>query len=130
MPSIDTNERSGSAIEVSVRLSGDLFDQVLCPLAAARKSAGAPPYFPLWRDVDVSSYFGAPDVGKMTSTSFEYPGGGAAEGLVDALTEWWSGEDEATLSAAGPQLQAIVGALRDEAKLQDATVDIFCYTLF
>lgn len=114
----------------STRLSGALFDDYLCPLAAARNAAGAPPYFPRWKDAGISSYFGAPDVGKMSVDSFEYPGGGSADRLVDALTDWWAGEGEIRLNALRPQLGAIVDALRDEAESQDPTVDIFCYTLF
>lgn len=132
MRSIETVEGRAeiSSALLSTRLSGDLFDRVLCPLAGERRADGAPPYFPLWRDDSVSSYFGAPDVGRMTADSFEYPGAGTPERLVDALIDWWAGEGEVALSATGPALRAIVGALRDEAASQDSTVDIFCYTLF
>ncbi len=133
MHSTETSEvgaNVAAAAERSTRLSGKLFDEVLCPLAAARRANGVPPYFPIWRDDSASSYFSVPDVGRMTADSFEYPGGGDAERLADALTDWWVREGEEALGATGPHLRAIVAALREEAESQDATVDIFCYTLF
>ena len=127
-PAESADPASGATL--SSRLSGDLFDQVLCPLAAQRRADGASPYFPVWRDEDATSYFSVPDVGQMTAESFDYPGGGDAERLADALTDRWAGEGEEALGATGRRLRAIVGALRDEAVSQDASVDIFCYTLF
>ena len=46
---------SQTDVERSTRLSGALFDEVLLPLAVARKAAGAAPYFPKWRDAQAST---------------------------------------------------------------------------
>ena len=114
----------------SARLSGMLFDDVLIPLARARRAAGAPPYFPLGPDAQVDSYFDASSVRTMGAADFEFPGGGNAEGLIDALAMYWTTRGDAVLAATAPRLNAIAGALRDEAVQDDGTVDIFCYTLF
>ena len=114
----------------SARLSGILFDDVLTPLAHARRAAGAPPYFPLGQDARVDSYFDTSSVRTMRAADFEFPGGGNAAGLIDALTVYWTAQGDAALAAAAPRLNAIAAALRDEAVQDDGTVDIFCYTLF
>ena len=114
----------------STVLSGALFDEILVPLAKARREAGAAPYFPPWRDDATSSYFTRSSVSVMSPAEFEFPGGGKAEGLVDALTVFWKAEGEAALSGAGPRLKAIAEALQAETAADDGSVDIFCYTLF
>ena len=114
----------------SARLSGILFDDVLTPLAHARRAAGAPPYFPLGQDAQVDSYFDTSSVRTMRTADFEFPGGGNAAGLIDALVVYWTAQGDAALAAAAPRLNAIAAALRDEAVQDDGTVDIFCYTLF
>lgn len=113
-----------------VRLSGRLFDDVLAPLAAARRAAGAAPYFPAGPDPAAASYFSAARPRSMSPADFEFPGGGTAAGLVAALVTQWSDEGESVLAASGPRLIAIAEAL-DKARLEtDGSVDIFCYTLF
>ena len=114
----------------SARLSGMLFDDVLIPLAHARRAAGVPPYFPLGQDAQVDSYFDTSTVTTMRAADFEFPGGGNAEGLIDALAVYWTAQGDAALAAAAPRLNVIAAALRDEAVQDDGTVDIFCYTLF
>lgn len=114
----------------SAKLSGALFDEVLVPLAEARHAAGAAPYFPPWKDAAVSSYFVRSDVTRLTSADFEFPGGGHAEGLVDALEAWWRAHGDHELAASAPRLKAIAQALRRESVQDDGSVDIFCYTLF
>jgi hypothetical protein len=114
----------------STELSRALFDEVLVPLAKARREAGAAPYFPAWREEKVATYFERSGVSRMSPADFEFPGGGTAEGLIDSLTAFWRAEGEAALAGAGPRLRAIADALREEAAAQDGDVDIFCYTLF
>ena len=114
----------------STTLSGALFDEVLAASANARRDAGARPYFPVWRDGSATSYFTRSGVSVMSAADFEFPGGGRAEGLVEALTSFWRAEGETALAGAGPRLKAIADALRDEAASDDGSVDIFCYTLF
>lgn len=114
----------------STELSGALFDEVLRPLAKARRDAGAAAYFPGWRDEKAATYFERSGVSKMSPADFEFPGGGTAEGLIGSLTAFWNAEGEAALAAAGPRLLAIAEALREEAAAETGDVDIFCYTLF
>ena len=114
----------------STRLSGALFDDVMVPLADARRAAGAAPYFPLAPDPVVSSYFVPAEHTAMTPADFDFPGGGSAEGLIDALVTYWRAQGEHALADAAPRLKAVANALHDEAALDDGTVDIFCYTLF
>ncbi|WP_428423769.1 hypothetical protein [Methylibium sp.] len=111
-------------------MSGALFDDVLVPLAEARRTSGAPPYFPPWKDATVSSYFVRSEVTRLTSTDFEFPGDGYAEGLVDSLEAWWREHGDRELAVAAPRLKAVANALRSEAVQDDGSVDIFCYTLF
>jgi hypothetical protein len=114
----------------SAELSGTLFDEVLVPLANARRDAGAAPYFPAWRDEKVATYFERSDVSQMSPVDFEFPGGGTPEGLIGSLMAFWGAEGEAVLARTAPRLGAIAAALREEAAAEDGNVDIFCYTLF
>ena len=114
----------------STKLAGALFDQVLAPLAHARRESNAAPYFPAWRDATASSYFTCSSVTKMSPTDWELPGAGTADGLIAALTACWTAEGETALAGIGPRLKAIADALREEAASDDGSVDIFCYTLF
>jgi len=111
-------------------LAGELFDQVLLPLADARRVAGAGPFFPLGPDSAVPSYFAPSKVGSMKAEDFEFPGGGEAVGLVKALVAHWADEGETGLVNAGPKLHAIAASLAADETPQDGAVDIFCYTLF
>ena len=117
-------------VERSTSLSGAVFDEVLVPVARERAAAGAAPYFPAWRDATASTYFERSSVRTMTAADFEFPGGGTAAGLIDAIAAYWLAQGETALAAAAPRLKAISEALRDEAVADDGSVDIFCYTLF
>ena len=114
----------------SARLSAALFDEVLAPLADERRASGATPYFPAWKDAQATTYFVSPAVTVMTPSDFEFPGGGRADGLIDALDAWWRMQGDRVLADAAPRLTAIATALRHEAAHDDGSVDIFCYTLF
>lgn len=111
-------------------LSTKLFDEVLRPLAEAKRRAGDPPYFPAGREASVASYFETPLLRDMSHADFVFPGGGTARGLVDALVMHWVGEGEPALAAMGPRLGEIADALDRAAMRPDGGVDIFCYTLF
>ena len=117
-------------VDRSTGLSGVLFDEVLVPVAGARTATGAAPYFPSWRDAAATTYFARSSVRRMSPADFEFPGGGTAAGLIDAIAAYWLAQGETALAAAAPRLKAISDALRDEAVADDGSVDIFCYTLF
>lgn len=117
-------------VDRSTSLSGALFDEVLVPVAAARNAAGAAPYFPAWSDAAATTYFERSSVRRMSPADFEFPGGGTAAGLIDAMAAYWLAQGETALAAAAPRLKAISEALSDEAVADDGSVDIFCYTLF
>ena len=112
------------------QLSAKLFDEVLWPLAEAKRRADDPPYFPAGRDVSVASYFETTRLRSMSHADFVFPGGGTAHGLVDALVTHWTSEAEPALAAMGPRLVEIADALDRAAMQSDGDVDIFCYTLF
>ncbi|MGH8548917.1 MAG: hypothetical protein ACRERU_10020 [Methylococcales bacterium] len=111
----------------SARLAGVLFDEVLVPLAAARRARGAQPYFPLQPDPKASSYFSPPSL--RTPSDFELRGG-TAEGLLEALAALWEAQGETELAAMIPRMKEIAEALADEHAESDGTVDVLCYTLF
>ena len=117
-------------VDQSTSLSESVFDEVLVPASHARAAAGAAPYFPAWRDTAAQTYFERSSVRTMSPTDFEFPGGGTALGLIDAIAAYWLAQGEVALSAAAPRLKAIADALREEAVADDGSVDIFCYTLF
>ena len=105
-----------------------LFDQEIIPLAEARREAGLKGYFPLSRDAHATTYFERPAVVSMQPLDFAFPGDGGADGLIDALAEFWAAEPP--LAAIAPALKEIAAALREEAVQSDGSVDVFCYTMF
>ena len=125
-----TETQADRSTGASGALSGALFDEVLVPVADARVASGAAPYFPAWRDAAAATYFERSSVGTMSPADFEFPGGGTAAGLIDAIAAYWLAQGETALAAAAPRLKAIAEALRAEAVADDGSVDIFCYTLF
>jgi hypothetical protein len=112
------------------RLAGALFDEIVAPLAEARRAAGKQAYFPLAAEPGAKSYYEEPVLRVMQPADFEFPGDGTAEGLVDALAAAWMAEGETGLAAMAPRLKEIAEALRDEAAEGDGSVSIFCYTMF
>ena len=111
-------------------LAGAWYDENLVPLAAARRARNAAPYFPWRADPAAASYFAPASTARMTAADFEFPGGGHAAGLVDALVAHWQSEGEHLLARSGPRLHAIAAALGAAAQADSGDVDIFCYTLF
>lgn len=112
------------------RLAGALFDELVTPLAEARKVAGKQAYFPLAGEAGAKTYYEEPVLRAMQPGDFEFPGGGTAEGLVDALAASWAAEGETDLAAMAPRLKEIAAALREEAAEGDGSVSILCYTMF
>jgi hypothetical protein len=107
-----------------------LFDERLAPEAQARRKRGDGDFFPLGPDPKVSSYFERPAVAAMQPADFAFPGGGDADGLIDALAQSWTAEGNEQLAAMAPALKEIAAALREEAAQSDGSVDVFCYTMF
>lgn len=114
----------------SIPLAGALFDEVVVPLAKARRAAGAPPFFPLQQEASQTSYFVPPSLRVMSPADFELPVGDKAEALIDALAALWTGQGETGLAAMAPRLKQLADALSEEAAENDGKVDILCYTLF
>ena len=114
----------------SIQLAGALFDEVLVPLAQARRTSGAAPYFPLQQEPSAASYFVPPSLKVMSPADFELQVGGKSEALIDALAAFWAKQGETGLAALAPRLKQLADALGDEASENDGRVDILCYTLF
>ena len=112
------------------RLAGALFDDLVIPLAEARKAAGQQAYFPLAGVAGAKTYYEEPVLRTMQPADFEFPGGGTAEGLVDALAASWADEGETGLAGMAPRLKEIAAALREEAAKDEGSVSILCYTMF
>ena len=115
----------------SVRaVAGALFDELVVPLAEARKAAGRQSYFPLKGESGAKSYYVAPLASVMKPADFEFPGGGTADGLIDALTAYWADQGQTELAALAPRLKEVSALLREEAAESDGKVSILCYTMF
>jgi hypothetical protein len=111
-------------------LAEELFDRIVKTIADARRAAGQQAYFPLGPDAGASSYFEPTDVRAMTPADFEFPGGGTAAGLIDALTAYWIARGENDLPAMAPLLHELSHAVAAEFEEGDGSVDILCYTMF
>ncbi len=111
-------------------LAGKLFDDVIAPLAQARRAAGMDAYFPLAAQPGATTYFLEARPRTMAPADFEFPGGGEAEGLIDALAAAWAAEGETTLAALAPRLKEIALVLKAEAEEGDGDISILCYTMF
>jgi hypothetical protein len=114
----------------SAQKAGELFDEILAPLAKARRAATAQTYFASAPDANAESYFEPPNLARMGLVDFEFPGGGTADGLIDALAAVWVAQGDTALAAMAPRLKEIAHALSTEAVEGDGTVDILCYTMF
>ena len=115
---------------LSERLAAELFDQLLVPLALARRARGAPAYFPAGREKGSTSYFSPSSISVKESCELELPGEGTAERLIEALAEFWERSGEADLCSLIPMMRTIASALEDEAVESDGTVSVFCYAMF
>jgi hypothetical protein len=111
------------------RLAEALHERVI-GLAAARRAGGQPAYFSPAGERDASTYFEAVDVGVMQPADFEFPGGGTAPGLIDALVAFWTEQGETELAAMAPRLHDLARTIAEELEEGDGSVDILCYTMF
>ncbi len=102
----------------------------MAPLAEQRRAAGRQAYFPLAGEPGAETYYDVPPQRVMAPADFEFPGGGSAAGLVDALAAAWTAEGETALATMAPALKEIAAALNLEAEQGDGTVSILCYTMF
>lgn len=121
---------SSTEVDRARALAGALFDETVTPLAASRADAGAPQYFATAAEASEASYYQEPLLRVMQPADFEFPGGGSATGLIDALTAYWSSQGETELAALAPRLHKIAEALKEEAAEGDGTVSVLCYTMF
>ena len=125
------NMSSTDKLPVSVlELAGALYDEVVMPLAEARKAAGRQEYFSLAPEPGAESYYQKPLLRAMKAADFEFPGGGTATGLIDALAAAWTADGETGLAAMAPKLKQIADTVKAEAADGDGKVNIFCYTMF
>lgn len=115
--------------ERSAELAGKLFDELVVPLAAARRASGAPPYFPLRPEAGASTYFSPVSPREMRPADLELRVG-TAQGLLEALAASWTAAGEEELAALVPRLQAVADALALERAQSNGNVDVLCYTLF
>ena len=107
-----------------------LFDDAIVPLADTRRDSGEQPFFPLTGRSGETTYFQPPILRLMQPADFEFPGGGSAEGLIDALAAYWQGEGESVLAALAPRLKELAAELKKEASEGDGSVSVLCYTMF
>ncbi len=130
MSSTDTISPGSTEEAGADSLALAMFDEVMIPLANARRSAERPAYFARTGEVGVTSYFEPPTLAVMRPADFEFPGGGDPEGLIEALAKYWRSQGEDHAAAMAPRLHEIARALREEADQSDGNVDILCYTMF
>lgn len=114
----------------SQRLSAELFDSSLVPLAKARRTRGEPAYFPPGPEEDQGSYFSRPSTASMTAADFEHSVFSTPEELIDGLTAFWEASGDADLCSLVPMMRKIASALQEEAAEHDGSVSVFCYAMF
>ena len=116
----------------SVRaVAGALFDELVVPLAEARKAAGRQSYFPLKGESGAKSYYVAPLASVMKPADFEFPGGGTADGLIDALTAYWADQGQTELAALAPgsrKSPRSCGRRRPKATAKSASCATPCFS--
>ena len=107
-----------------------LFDTTIAPLARKHQAANTPSYFATGPDASATSYFvpvGPATTGRQVAA---LPGGGHADGLIEALAAFWTERGEADLAAMAPGLHELAEAVAAERSQQSGDVDIYCYTMF
>ena len=107
-------------------LAHALFDEVIAPAAAG----GKPSYLPHAGEPERITYFLQPSEPQLKPADFDFPGGGDADGLIDALVEHWTKQGENHLATSGQRLKEIIAALRAEGVESEGDVDPYCYTMF
>jgi hypothetical protein len=111
-------------------LARSVFNEIVMPLAEARRAAGRQAYFATAGSSGERSYFQAPILSVMSPADFEFPGGGSVDGMIDALAEKWIAEGETQLAAMAPRLKAIAAELKKDTAQGDGSVSALCYTMF
>ncbi|MCJ2070906.1 hypothetical protein MKK75_19280 [Methylobacterium sp. J-030] len=114
----------------SQRLSAELFDRSLAPLAKARKMRGEPAYYPRGPEEDQGSYFSRPSSASMAAADFERSVFSSPEQLIDGLNAYWEASGDADLCSLVPMMRKIAAALQEEAAEHDGSVSVFCYAMF
>ncbi|MEL6061412.1 MULTISPECIES: hypothetical protein [unclassified Methylobacterium] len=114
----------------SQRLSAELFDRGLVPLAKARRVRGEPVCFQPDPMQDQGSYFSRPFTASMAAADFERSVFSTPEQLIDGLTAFWEASGDGDLSSLAPMMRKIASALQKEAVDQDGSVSVFCYAMF
>lgn len=112
------------------QLVDKLLDEHMLPLSEQRRDAGQQSYFPLAGEPGATTYYEVPTTAELGPGDFEFPGGGRAEGLLDALTEYWTAEGEIALADCVPLFKLIAKSLQETAAESAGDVSIFCYTMF
>ena len=114
----------------SQRLSIELFDRGLVPLATARRARGEPVCFQRDPVEDQESYFSRPFTASMSAADFERSVFSTPEQLIDGLTAFWEASGDADLNALVPMMRKMASALQQEAVDHDGSVSVFCYAMF
>nr|WHW29212.1 hypothetical protein [uncultured bacterium] len=110
-------------------LAGALFDEVIVPLAQARRDASIAAFGSAERDAGMATYFSEPGAPSISGTEFATSWGDAA-GLVEALLVHWNDLGDSDLQVLGPRFIEIAERLAEEPAESDGSVDVLCYTLF
>ena len=114
----------------SQRLSAELFDRGLVPLARARRARGEPAYFPPGPEEDQGSYFSRSFTPSMAAADFERSVFSTPEQLIDGLAAFWKVSGDADLCSLVPMMRKIASTLQEEAAEHDGSVSVFCYAMF
>jgi alkanesulfonate monooxygenase SsuD/methylene tetrahydromethanopterin reductase-like flavin-dependent oxidoreductase (luciferase family) len=114
----------------SQRLSAELFDRYVVPLAKVRWTRGEPAYFQPGPKENQESYFSRPATASMAAADFERSVFSTPEQLIDGLTAFWEDSGEADLCSLVPMMRKIASALQEEAAEHDGSVSVFCYAMF
>lgn len=111
-------------------LSRSVFSGFIIPLAKSLGPEGRAACLEIGRNSAGNSYFVTSSQTVMQVSEFEFPGGGTADGLIDAYSRFCQTSNHEELLEMLPQLREIAGALQSEMAEASGDVDIMCYTMF
>lgn len=111
-------------------LARSVFSGCIIPLAKSLGPEVRSAYFEIGGNSAASSYFGTPNPTVMQLSDFDFPGGGTADGLIEAYSRYCQTKGDKGLVEILPQLREIAGALQSEMEETSGDVDILCYTMF
>jgi hypothetical protein len=116
---------------LSQRLTAELFDRTIVPLAEARRTRDKSTYRPTDREEHPPSYFSPLSNPPMKeAAASEFPVYSTPEHLVDGLAAFWEASGDANLCCLIPMMRKIASAIQDEAVGNDGSVSVFCYAMF